>query len=158
MTARAHSPARRLIHLLAYGFGAGYAPRAPGTFGTLVAVPLYLALREVDLTYYLATVAALFALGVWICGVTERDLGTDDAPGIVWDEIVGFLIAMIAAPAGWWWIVAGFALFRFFDIVKPFPIRLLDQRVPGGLGVMLDDALAGVYALALLQAAAWALR
>jgi phosphatidylglycerophosphatase A len=155
MTARTFSPARRLIHFLAFGFGAGYIPRAPGTAGTLVAVPVYLLLRETELAIYLATVVLLFVLGIWLCGVTERDLGKEDAPGIVWDEIVGYLVAMTAAPAGWVWIAAGFGLFRLFDIVKPFPIRMLDQRVPGGLGVMLDDVLAGVYALIVLQAGAW---
>lgn len=157
MTVRVHSAGRRLIHFLAFGFGAGHAPFAPGTAGTLVAVPIYLALRETGLAVYLTMVAAMFGLGVWFCGVAERDLGAEDAPGIVWDEIVGYLIAMIAAPAGWEWIVAGFVLFRFFDIAKPFPIRLLDQRVGGGLGVMLDDALAGVFAALVLHAGAWLL-
>lgn len=155
MTAGRYSPLRRLIHVVAFGFGAGHAPFAPGTAGTLVAVPIYLLLRETGLPIYLAVVAAMFAFGVWCCGVTERDLGAEDAPGIVWDEIVGYLIAMIAAPAGWEWIVAGFVLFRLFDIVKPFPIRLIDRRVGGGLGVMLDDALAGVFAALVLQLGAW---
>jgi len=152
-----HGLGRRLIHFAAFGFGAGHAPVAPGTFGTLVAVPIYLLLREGGLAVYAGAMVMMFAIGIWLCGVTERDLGAQDAPGIVWDEIVGYLITMFAVPGGWPWVVAGFALFRLFDIVKPFPIRTLERRVGGGLGVMLDDALAGVYALAILHAAAFAL-
>jgi phosphatidylglycerophosphatase A len=149
---------RRLIHFAAFGFGAGHAPVAPGTFGTLVAVPIYLLLREGGLAVHAGAVVAMFVAGIWLCGIAERDLGAQDAPGIVWDEIVGYLIAMLAVPTGWPWVVAGFVLFRLFDIVKPFPIRTFERRVGGGLGVMLDDALAGVYVLAILHAAAYALR
>ncbi len=139
------------VHWLAFGLGAGLAPKAPGTFGTLVAVPLYLFLAPLPLPAYLAVVAALALLGVWLCGRTARDLGVHDHPGIVWDEVVGYLLTMSAAPAGWGWVLAGFVLFRLFDILKPWPIAWLDRRIGGGLGIMLDDLLAGALALAVLQ-------
>lgn len=146
---------RRLAHFLAFGFGAGKAPVAPGTFGTLVGILAYLLLQPLPALSYAVTVLALFALGVWLCQVTERDLGVHDHPGIVWDEIVGYLVTMFMAPAGWLWIVAGFFLFRLFDIWKPFPIRQLERRIQGGFGNMLDDVLAGLYSLAALQAIAY---
>jgi phosphatidylglycerophosphatase A len=146
---------RRPHHWLAYGFGAGLVPWAPGTAGTLAAIPLYLLLRPLPLVWYLVVLAALVAIGVWACGKTERESGAHDPGAIVWDEVLGFLLTMTAAPAGWVWVLIGFALFRLFDILKPWPIRLLDRRVPGGLGVVLDDLLAGLMALVLLQAAAW---
>jgi phosphatidylglycerophosphatase A len=142
---------RKLAHFLAFGFGAGKAPVAPGTFGTLVGIAAYLLLQPLSALIYAVTVLALFALGVWLCQVTEQDLKVHDHPGIVWDEIVGYLITMFMAPAGWIWIVAGFFLFRLFDIWKPFPIRQLERRIQGGFGNMLDDALAGLYSLAALQ-------
>jgi phosphatidylglycerophosphatase A len=142
---------RKLAHFLAFGFGAGKAPVAPGTFGTLVGIAAYLLLQPLSALSYAVTVLALFALGVWLCQVTEQDLKVHDHPGIVWDEIVGYLITMFMAPAGWVWIVAGFLLFRLFDIWKPFPIRQLERRIQGGFGNMLDDALAGLYSLAALQ-------
>lgn len=150
------------VHLLAFGFGAGCAPRAPGTVGTLVGVALYLPLSLLSPGPYIAVVAALSALGVWLCGRAARDLGVHDHPGIVWDEIAGYLLTMFLAPAGWIWIVLGFGLFRLFDIWKPWPIGWLDRRVGGGLGIMLDDLLAGLCAAVCLQllalylgAAAW---
>ena len=148
-----HSFGRRLIHFAAFGFGAGKAPVAPGTSGTLVAVPIYLLLRETGTLVYAMVVVVMFVFGVWFSEITERDFGKKDMPGIVWDEIVGYLVAMFAAPAGWEWTLAGFALFRLFDIWKPFPIRTLERRVAGGFGVMLDDVLAGIYALVALQSA-----
>jgi phosphatidylglycerophosphatase A len=146
---------RRLVHFLAFGFGAGYLPKAPGTFGTLVAIPLYLLMQPLAGWLYAAIVLALFGAGVWICAQTERDLGVHDHPGIVWDEIVGFLITMFLAPSGWVWIVLGFLLFRIFDIWKPWPIRQIERRIRGGLGNMLDDALAAVYAFVVLQGVVW---
>ena len=145
---------RNPLHLLAFGLGSGGAPKAPGTFGTLAAVPLYLLLEPLSLMSYLAVTAAMFLFGVWLCDVVSRDLGVHDHGGIVWDEWVGFFITMILAPQGWPWLVAGFALFRLFDIWKPWPIGWLDRRVGGGLGIMLDDVLAGVYGLLLMQLAA----
>jgi len=134
-------------HLLAVGLGSGLAPRAPGTWGTLVAVPMYLVLDRLPPVVYLAFVIAAFFLGVWICGLTAQALGERDHPAIVWDEIVGFLVTMAAAPPGAVWILLGFLLFRGFDIWKPWPIRALDKTVHGGLGIMLDDVLAGLCAL-----------
>jgi phosphatidylglycerophosphatase A len=146
---------RKFVHFLAFGFGAGKAPVAPGTFGTLVGIAVYLLLQPLSALSYAVIVLALFALGVWLCHATEQDLKVHDHPGIVWDEIVGYLITMFMAPAGWVWIVAGFFLFRLFDIWKPFPIRQLERRIQGGLGNMLDDALAGLYSLAALQGIAY---
>jgi phosphatidylglycerophosphatase A len=153
VTLPSQSWGRRLIRFAASGFGAGWAPKAPGTFGTLLAVPIYLILSQWGPMFYAVVVAAMFAFGVWVCELTGREIG-DDAPSIVWDEIVGYLIAMFMVPAGWPWVVAGFVLFRLFDILKPFPIGAVERRVHGGLGTMLDDALAGIVVLAILHTAA----
>jgi phosphatidylglycerophosphatase A len=142
---------RNPIHFLALGFGSGCAPFAPGTFGTLAAIPLYLLLQRLPLLPYLAVVGLAFGFGVWICGRAARDLGVHDHPSIVWDEVVGYWLTMTAAPPGWAWIVLGFALFRLFDILKPWPIQAADRRVGGGFGIMFDDVLAGVYAWLALQ-------
>jgi len=142
---------RKPVHLLAFGFGSGLAPKAPGTFGTLAAVPLYLLLNQLPLGAYALALIVLFGFGIWICDKTAKDLGVHDHGGIVWDEFVGYWITMLAAPPQWWWIVVGFVLFRFFDIVKPFPISWLDKRVHGGIGIMLDDAVAGSFAWLCLQ-------
>lgn len=136
---------------LACGLGAGLSPRAPGTLGTLLGVAVWLALAPAPLAVYLLVLALLFAAGVWLCRHAARALGATDHPGIVFDEIVGYLVAMIAVPATWQAAVAGFVLFRLFDIWKPWPVRLAERRVPGGLGVMLDDVLAGLYALLCVQ-------
>lgn len=141
------------VHLLALGFGAGLSPFAPGTAGTLVAIVVYLLIAALPDPWYLAAVGALFVVGVWACGASARDLGEHDHRAIVWDEIVGFLVTAAALPPGWVWLLAAFALFRVFDILKPWPIRLIDRRVHGGLGIMLDDVLAGLYGLAILQGA-----
>lgn len=142
--------------LLACGFGSGAAPYAPGTVGTLAAIPLYLLLAPLPMHLYLLVTAALFALGVWACHSTARSFGVHDHGGIVWDEFVGYLLTMTAAPQGWQWPLAGFVLFRLFDILKPWPIRWLDRRVPGGFGIMLDDLAAGAYALLAMQLLAYA--
>lgn len=139
------------VHLLALGLGAGLVPRLPGTAGTLLGVCVYLLLPPWPLLYYGVLLVALFLAGVWICGVTARALGVDDHPAIVYDEIVGYLVTMTLAPAGWMWVLSGFLWFRLFDIWKPWPIRWLDWKIKGGLGVMLDDLVAGLYALAALQ-------
>ena len=136
---------------LACGFGTGAAPFAPGTFGTLVALPLYYFLQPLSAWLYLAVVAALFVIGIGLCAHAANKLKVHDHPGIVWDEVVGYLVTMFMAPSDWEWMLAGFALFRLFDIWKPWPIRLLDQRVAGGFGIMVDDLLAGIYAAGLLQ-------
>ncbi len=139
-------------HFLALGLGSGLAPKAPGTFGTLAAIPLYLLLQELSIWSYLLTVMVAFVIGVWLCDVTTRNLGVHDHPGIVWDEFVGYWLTMAAAPSGWQWVLLGFVLFRVFDIAKPWPIRLADRRLGGGFGIMFDDVLAGIYAWLLLQA------
>jgi phosphatidylglycerophosphatase A len=147
-------PARRLLHpvdFLALGFGSGLVPRAPGTAGTVVAIPVYLLLQPLALPYYAALVVLLALAGIAICGQTASRLGVHDHPGIVWDEIVGYLVTMAFAPPGWLWVALGFLLFRLFDILKPWPIRWCDRKVSGGLGIMLDDLLAGVISAALLQ-------
>ena len=140
-------------HLLSLGFGSGLAPVAPGTFGTLVAVPLYLLLAQLSLPWYLLAVVIAFGVGVYLCQYTSDALGVHDHGGIVWDEFVGFWITMIAVPLAWQWILLGFVLFRVFDIVKPWPVKVADVKMKGGFGIMLDDVLAGLYALACMHLA-----
>ncbi len=139
------------VNFLAFGFGSGLAPFAPGTFGTLMAVPLYLLMQPLPLAFYLLLLVIISVVGIWLCDEASKSLGVHDHPGIVWDEFAGYFVSMIAAPDGWLWVVTGFALFRLFDIWKPLPISLLDKKVQGGLGIMLDDVLAGFYALVCLQ-------
>jgi phosphatidylglycerophosphatase A len=142
-------------NFFALGFGSGLAPKAPGTFGTLAALPLYLFwLQGLSLPSFLVVIALSFLLGIWLCDAAASNLGVHDHPGIVWDEFVGLWVSCIALPAGWPWLLAAFVLFRFFDILKPWPIRWLDRKVPGGLGIMVDDLLAGLFALAVIQLAA----
>jgi phosphatidylglycerophosphatase A len=137
-------------HFVALGFGSGLAPRAPGTWGTLAAFPLYFAMRALPDVAYWGLAALFCVVGIWICGRTGQDLGVHDHGGIVWDEIAAFLLVLPFAPAAWWGYLLAFALFRLFDIWKPFPIAMLDAQVRGGLGVMLDDWLAAGYAVAVL--------
>lgn len=134
------------VHLLALGFGSGLAPRAPGTAGTLVAVPLAWLLSVWPLGWRIALVAALIPVGIWICGESAKRLATHDHPGIVFDEIVGMLATCLVLPEHAAWLLPAFLLFRFFDILKPWPIRDLDHRLMGGVGIMLDDLMAAVYA------------
>jgi phosphatidylglycerophosphatase A len=141
------------VHFFALGFGAGLVPRAPGTAGTLVAVLLDPLLRPLGLELRIVLVALMFGLGVWLCGESARRLGTHDHPAIVWDEIVGYLALMLVFPAGWAWALAGFVVFRFFDILKPWPIRQLDHGVGGGLGIMLDDMMAAAWGAVVLLGA-----
>lgn len=142
-------------HFLAFGFGSGLAPIAPGTFGTLVAIPIFLLMQPLALPWYLLIVLAITIFGIWLCGASAKELGLHDPAGIVWDEIAGYLVTMIAAPAGWKWIIIGFILFRLFDIWKPWPINIADKKLEGGLGIMLDDIIAGIYALIVLQLIAY---
>ncbi|MBS0457369.1 MAG: phosphatidylglycerophosphatase A [Proteobacteria bacterium] len=147
---------RHPLGWIASGLGSGFSPRAPGTAGTLAALlPWWFGLRELPLPYYLAVLVIAFAIGVWAAHWVVRRSGVNDPQVVVWDEFVGVWIALVAAPAGWAWMLAGFALFRVFDIWKPWPVRWADRQVHGGLGVMLDDVIAGIYALALMQAGAW---
>ncbi|MGH8549690.1 MAG: phosphatidylglycerophosphatase A family protein [Methylococcales bacterium] len=134
------------VLLIAFGFGSGLSPKAPGTCGTLAAIPLYLLLQALGLIPYLALVGLAGIAGVWICSTASRKLGVHDHQGIVWDEIVGYWISMAGIPVSVQTLLAGFLLFRFFDILKPWPIKTIDRSVEGGLGIMLDDVAAGVFA------------
>ena len=143
-------------HLLAFGFGSGLAPKAPGTAGTLAAIPLFIALSQLPYDIYLGICLLTFLMGIPICGASAKALGVKDHSGIVWDEFVGFWITMAFVPALFsnelsptdtlLYIAIGFALFRLFDIAKPWPISWVDRNVAGGFGIMLDDLLAGVLA------------
>jgi phosphatidylglycerophosphatase A len=150
-------PAERILrdpgHLLAFGLGLGLAPVAPGTFGTLLGVPVAFGLAQLGLPGATIGTAMLFLAGIFLCDRSARMLGVDDHPGIVWDEVVGYAIAVLFVPMGWPWWLAAFLLFRALDIVKPWPIREIDHSLRGGLGTMLDDAVAGLFTgLALLLA------
>ncbi len=142
---------RNPVHFLSLGFGSGLFPVAPGTAGTIVAIPVYFLLAGLDIYGYLGVTLLMFGVGVYLCGETSYALGVEDHPAIVWDEIVGYLITMIAVPVKLEWIVAGFLLFRLFDILKPWPIRVLDRSIKGGMGIMLDDVLAGIFAALVLH-------
>lgn len=139
-------------HLLATGFGSGLSPIIPGTMGTLAAVPVYLLLAQLPLFLYMLVVIVSCVVGIKICQVTSDDMGVHDHGSIVWDEFAGLWITMLVVPwfslsaFDWKWLLIGFVLFRFFDMVKPWPIGWLDKRVHGGLGIMLDDIVAGVMA------------
>lgn len=152
---RLRDAVRNPVHFLALGFGSGCAPHAPGTFGTLAAIPLYWLVADLPLRWLVLLTLIMFVVGVWLCDRTAHDFGVHDHPAIVWDEVVGYFITMLAAPPGWVWLVVGFLLFRLFDIWKPWPIRVVDRRVSGGFGIMFDDVLAGVYAWLVLQGIAW---
>ncbi|NOS87697.1 MAG: phosphatidylglycerophosphatase A [Methylococcaceae bacterium] len=138
------------VLFLAFGFGSGLAKKAPGTFGTLAAVPLYLLIVQLGLGFYSLFTVMITVIGIWICGRAADKLGEHDFGGIVWDEIAGLLITLWLVPFSWMNLFAGFVLFRFFDILKPWPIKWLDQQVQGGLGIMIDDVLAAVFAGGLL--------
>jgi|SRR5690554_713752 len=144
-------------HFFAFGFGSGFAPKAPGTAGTLAAIPVYWLISDLSLPLYLLWLLVTFALGVYWCDKSSRALGVHDHPGIVWDEMVGYWLTMVLAPPGWYWMLAGFVLFRLFDIAKPWPISLADRKVSGGFGIMIDDVLAAVYAWLALQLLIWLL-
>jgi len=143
------------VHILAFGFGTGLAPIAPGTVGSLLGVLLAWLTRDMGLTTELGVAAALFVAGIWICGESARRLGIHDHGGIVWDEICGMYLTLLVAPATISAWILGFLLFRAFDIVKPWPIRDLDHRLGGGLGIMLDDLVAALYAAVLLALYGW---
>ncbi|MFM2478244.1 phosphatidylglycerophosphatase A [Celerinatantimonas sp. MCCC 1A17872] len=135
------------MHLMAVGFGSGLAPKAPGTFGSLAALPLMVLLSWwLPLWGYLCFLIVGFLVGIYSCHVASRAMGVHDHGGIVWDEFIGMGITMIAMPISWPSAIAGFILFRLFDITKPWPIRWLDKHVKGGFGIMIDDVLAGIMA------------
>lgn len=142
------------VHFLALGFGSGLAPKAPGTFGTIAALPLvWLLSTYISFSLYLFITCFACIVGIWICGLTADDMQVHDDSSIVWDEVAGMLITMIAVPLSWQTMLAGFLLFRFFDILKPWPISYLDKHVHGGFGIMVDDVLAGLFSLACMQLA-----
>ena len=141
------------IHFLAFGFGSGLSPKAPGTMGTLVALPLVYGLMHLSLLSYLCCVLMLSLLGVYLCGESARRLNAHDHPGIVFDEFAGMAVTMIAVPLKFQWLLLGFLLFRLFDIWKPWPIREADHRLSGGVGIMLDDIIAGLFSCVLLHVA-----
>ncbi|POZ52576.1 phosphatidylglycerophosphatase A family protein [Methylovulum psychrotolerans] len=138
------------VLFLAFGFGSGLARKAPGTFGTVAAIPLYCMFAQTELLLYSILTLLVTGVGVWLCGVAADKLGEHDFGGIVWDEIAGYLITLWLVPFSWAAVFWGFVLFRIFDIAKPWPIRWIDRHVHGGLGIMLDDVLAGVFAGILL--------
>jgi phosphatidylglycerophosphatase A len=140
------------VHFLALGLGSGLAAKMPGTFGTLAALPFVVLLSHfTSFSVYLAVTILVSLVGIWICGKTAQDMGVHDDSSIVWDEVAGMLITMIAVPLSWQTLLAGFVLFRFFDILKPWPISYLDKHVHGGFGIMIDDVLAGLFSLAVLH-------
>ena len=141
---------------IASGFGAGLSPRAPGTCGSLVAlIPWWFGLRHLDLSSYLAVLVLAFVIGVWAANWVIAKTGISDPSVVVWDEFIGLWITLLLAPQGLGWMLAGFGLFRLFDIYKPWPVSWADQQLHGGVGVMFDDILAGIYALLVLQAGAY---
>jgi phosphatidylglycerophosphatase A len=137
---------RRLALLLATWWGVGYVPRAPGTAGTIAAIPFFFLLSLLPLSAYLACVLGLGLVACWAAGEAERIFREKDSQRIVIDEAVGFFITMTALPPTWPYLIGGFCLFRCFDILKPPPIRLIERKVKGGYGVVLDDVLAAIYA------------
>jgi phosphatidylglycerophosphatase A len=143
------------LYFIAFGLGVGAIPFAPGTFGTLMAVPFYLCLSKLPVLAYLIVVALFCAFCMWLCGRISRDTNTQDHPGMCIDEFAGFFVTMIAAPPGFGWLALGFVLFRLFDIWKPWPIRYLDAHVHGGIGMVLDDIVAGLFACAIIQLLAY---
>jgi len=135
-----------LRHFLSLGFGSGLSPLAPGTAGTLAAIPIYLLMAELNPWLYFAITVVLFIWGVRLCDYTSRYLGVHDHGAIVWDEVVGYLITMWLVPVSLVSLMLGFLAFRLFDIWKPWPVKLLDSRMKGGFGIMIDDVAAAIYA------------
>ena len=138
-------------NFLAFGFGAGLAPVAPGTFGTLAAIPFFLLANGLGPAFYAGALLVAFVAGVGLCARAAASLDAPDHPAIVWDEMVGLWVALCFVPVSWGAVILGFALFRLFDIVKPWPIRPIDRQLGGGLGIMLDDVVAGLLANGVLR-------
>ncbi|NNE18983.1 MAG: phosphatidylglycerophosphatase A [Myxococcales bacterium] len=146
------------VHVLAYGFGTGLVPGAPGTIGTLVGVAFYWMMAPLRPLYYWALTSVLAIAGVFICEQTASDLGARDPGMIVWDEIVGYLFAMYRLPRDWRWLAAGFVVYRLFDVWKPYPIGLIEEGFGVGVSIMADDIVAGVYTWCVLHLARRAMR
>ena len=145
-------------HFVAIGFGSGLSPKAPGTAGSLAALPLFWLMSQCGWVIYGLIVVAVLVAGVFVCDRVARELNVKDPSSIVLDEFVGLWIALYLVPSDWYWVLAGFGLFRLFDVLKPWPVSYFDKHVDGGLGIMLDDVAAGLYAFALLQAAVFLLK
>ncbi len=143
------------VVFVAMGLGSGLSPKAPGTAGTLLTVPLVYFLQQQSLLVYALVTLFVLATGSWICGYAADKLQVHDHSGIVYDEVAGFLITMFMVPGGWYWMLAGFVLFRFFDAVKPWPISWFDKNLRGGFGIMFDDVVAGGISLCCLLIAQW---
>ena len=139
------------IHFLALGFGSGLSPKAPGTFGTLAAIPVYFLFIQFSWFVFALLTLLVCISGIYICGKAAEDAGVHDHGAIVWDEIAGYLITMFLIPVTWQSVFVGFVLFRFFDILKPWPISYIDKNIHGGFGIMLDDIVAGFMALACMH-------
>ena len=144
------------VHFLAFGLGTGASPYAPGTAGTLLGIPLVYLLSHGSQWIYLGVLVLFIVAGTWICDRTSKDIGVHDHSGIVIDEVAGYLVTMIMVPVNLWTLAGAFVVFRLFDILKPWPIGWLDKKVHGGLGIMLDDLLAGLYGLAVMWLGLWA--
>ena len=144
-------------HFFGLGFGSGLAPKAPGTFGTLVGFPLFWLIFNYSFSTQLMIIAVLFLFGIYVCDKTGKDLGVSDHGAIVWDEIVSMMLVLVFVPHTWLgWLVA-FLLFRLFDIWKPYPICYFDANLKNGFGVMFDDLLAAIYAILSLKFIVWPL-
>lgn len=142
---------RNPLYFIAFGFGSGAMPFAPGTFGTLMAIPFYFLVHELPLPFYLLFVLLFIVASAWISDIVSKKIHYHDHPGMCIDEFAGFFVTMIAAPSGWLWIAIGFLLFRLFDIWKPWPIGWIDKKIHGGIGMILDDVVAGIFAMVVMQ-------
>ena len=151
-----HDPAVRRVALgtgagfVAFGFGSGLSRYAPGTVGTVAAIPFAFLLKSLPMVWFWLLLGSFFLAGIHLCDISSRRLGQHDPGGIVWDEMVAYCLTVAFLPLSWPWWLAAFVLFRFFDIVKPWPIRQLEKRFSGGLGIMLDDIAAAAYSMAIL--------
>ncbi len=143
------------LHFLALGFGTGLSRIAPGTMGTLIAAPIFYGLMQTPEVIHYVVIAALFLVGIPICAIAGRHLGVTDHSGIVWDEIVAFLLVLEFTTLSWQWWITAFLLFRLFDIWKPFPISYFDAKFKDGFGVMFDDLVAALFAIACMKGLQW---
>jgi phosphatidylglycerophosphatase A len=146
---------KKPTHFIAFGFGSGTLPFAPGTFGTLMAIPFYLAMQSLSHLSYFILLIFITVGSMWLCDTVSKEIEVHDHPGMCLDEIVGYLVTMFAAPSGLLWVMLGFILFRIFDILKPWPIRFMDEKIKGGFGMVIDDVMAGIYSLIILRILSW---
>ena len=142
-------------HFIAFGLGSGTFPFAPGTFGTLMAIPFYLAMQPLSPLHYFILLVIITVGSMWLCDKVSKEINVHDHPGMCLDEIVGYLVTMMGAPFGLGWIILGFILFRIFDILKPWPIGFIDKKIHGGFGMIMDDVMAGIYSLILIRILSW---